>query len=180
MGRRRARGIATGAKFDRDTREVVVSMSDGSKFSFAVAETDGLMNAELEDLERIEISPTGLGLHWPSLDEDLYVPTLVQDSKGLVQNSKRQARNAQGGDLRNSRNGLSVVPNRKRVDGSGNMHFELYKGKDGHWRWRLKVQNGNIIADSSQGYSRREDCEHGIELVKKSASASTVDTTKAA
>lgn len=55
------------------------------------------------------------------------------------------------------------------------MRFELYKGKDGDWLWRLRVQNGNVIADSAEGYRRREDCEHGIALVKQSAAAPTVD-----
>lgn len=57
------------------------------------------------------------------------------------------------------------------------MRFELYRDAVGHWRWRLRVQNGNVIADSGEGYARREDCEHGIALVKQSATASTVDMT---
>ncbi len=38
-------------------------------------------------------------------------------------------------------------------------------------------RNGNVIADSAEGYARREDCEHGITLVKGSADASIVDMT---
>jgi Protein of unknown function (DUF2442) len=30
------------------------------------------------DLADIEISPTGLGLHWPWLDADLYLPALME------------------------------------------------------------------------------------------------------
>jgi uncharacterized protein YegP (UPF0339 family) len=55
------------------------------------------------------------------------------------------------------------------------MRFEIYKGPNGEWRWRLRVQNGNVIADSAEGYERRGDCERGIELVKTSASATIVD-----
>lgn len=57
------------------------------------------------------------------------------------------------------------------------MRFELYRDASGHWRWRLRVQNGNIVADSAEGYARREDCEHGITLVKGSRDAATVDMT---
>ena len=57
------------------------------------------------------------------------------------------------------------------------MRFELYRDARGEWRWRLRVANGNVIADSAEGYSRREDCEHGIGLVKESAGAATVDMT---
>ena len=57
------------------------------------------------------------------------------------------------------------------------MRFEIFKSHDGEWRWRLRATNGNVLADSGEGYRRREDCEHGIELVKGSATASTVDMT---
>ncbi len=39
---------------------------------------EGLAGASPDDLAKIEISPTGLGLHWPRLDADLYVPALLQ------------------------------------------------------------------------------------------------------
>lgn len=55
------------------------------------------------------------------------------------------------------------------------MRFELYKDSASHWRWRLRAQNGNVLADSAEGYVRREDCEHGITLVKGSRDAPTVD-----
>lgn len=35
--------------------------------------------------------------------------------------------------------------------------FEYYEDKAGEWRWRLKHQNGNIVADSSEGYKNRQD-----------------------
>lgn len=46
------------------------------------------------------------------------------------------------------------------------MKFEIYKDGDGEWRWRLKASNGEIIADSGEGYKNKADCEHGIDLVK--------------
>ncbi|CAO4167610.1 YegP family protein [Methylorubrum populi] len=57
------------------------------------------------------------------------------------------------------------------------MRFELYRDAGGEWRWRLRVQNGNVIADSGEGYVRREDCEHAIALVKRSGEATLVDMT---
>ncbi|MBX9934943.1 MAG: DUF1508 domain-containing protein [Methylobacterium sp.] len=57
------------------------------------------------------------------------------------------------------------------------MRFELYRDSGGEWRWRLRVQNGNVIADSAEGYVRREDCEHGIAQVRQSGAASVVDMT---
>lgn len=55
------------------------------------------------------------------------------------------------------------------------MRFELHKDHGGDWRWRLRATNGNVVADSAEGYRRREDCERGIELVKASADAPVVD-----
>ncbi|WP_210485760.1 YegP family protein [Microvirga antarctica] len=57
------------------------------------------------------------------------------------------------------------------------MRFELYRDSTGEWRWRLRVQNGQVIAESGEGYVRRQDCEHGIDLVKQSTSAPLVDMT---
>jgi hypothetical protein len=39
---------------------------------------EGLEGASIEDLALIEISPSGLGLHWPRLDADLFVPALLE------------------------------------------------------------------------------------------------------
>lgn len=55
------------------------------------------------------------------------------------------------------------------------MRFETYKDATGDWRWRLRTQNGNIVADSAEGYRHREDCERGIAIVKASGDAPTVD-----
>ncbi|VTS01633.1 Uncharacterized protein OS=Halorubrum distributum JCM 9100 GN=C465_08998 PE=4 SV=1: DUF1508: DUF1508 [Gemmata massiliana] len=47
------------------------------------------------------------------------------------------------------------------------MKFELYKGKDEQFRWRLKAANGAILATAGQGYKAAADARHGIELVQK-------------
>jgi uncharacterized protein YegP (UPF0339 family) len=44
--------------------------------------------------------------------------------------------------------------------------FVMKKDNAGEWRWNLKANNGEIIADSGEGYKNKGDCEHGIELVK--------------
>ena len=57
------------------------------------------------------------------------------------------------------------------------MRFEIYRDAGGEWRWRLRARNGEPIADSGEGYVRREDCEHGIALVRQSAEAKIEDMT---
>lgn len=59
------------------------------------------------------------------------------------------------------------------------MIFQIYKSKDGQYRWRLKAPNGNIIADSSESYRNKADALRGIEIVKSEATGRAVlfDTT---
>lgn len=46
--------------------------------------------------------------------------------------------------------------------------FQVYEDAGGEWRWRLIAGNERIIAVSGEGYHNRQDCLHGIELVKDS------------
>jgi uncharacterized protein YegP (UPF0339 family) len=54
--------------------------------------------------------------------------------------------------------------------------FELYEDSTGEYRWRLVVANGNIIADSGEGYSSRQGARRGIESVKRHAPDAPVET----
>jgi uncharacterized protein YegP (UPF0339 family) len=47
--------------------------------------------------------------------------------------------------------------------------FEIYEDKGGEYRWRLRHRNGNILADSGQGYAERRNARDGIESVKRNA-----------
>ena len=47
--------------------------------------------------------------------------------------------------------------------------FQIFQDKKGEYRWRLRANNNETIADSAEGYVRKSSCKHGIELVKKLA-----------
>jgi len=47
--------------------------------------------------------------------------------------------------------------------------FELFVDSADQWRWRLVHTNGNIIADSGEGYASRQKCKQGLESVKENA-----------
>ena len=47
--------------------------------------------------------------------------------------------------------------------------FELFKDDAGEWRWRLRHENGNIIADSGEVYATKDGAKNGIESVKDNA-----------
>jgi uncharacterized protein YegP (UPF0339 family) len=53
--------------------------------------------------------------------------------------------------------------------------FELYTDKAGEYRWRLRHQNGNIIADSGEGYTTKDNAINGLESVKENAPDAPVE-----
>jgi hypothetical protein len=75
---KRQAGCAITARYDRRTARVVVGLANGVHVTFPVHLAEGLSEASPDDLVEIEISPGGLGLHWPRLDADVYVPALLQ------------------------------------------------------------------------------------------------------
>jgi hypothetical protein len=79
-----ARGpLATAARYDAG--RIHVELSNGCAFEFPVEHAQGLAGAKVADLTTIEITAGGLGLYWPRLDADLYVPTLVKGVLGTRQ-----------------------------------------------------------------------------------------------
>jgi uncharacterized protein YegP (UPF0339 family) len=53
--------------------------------------------------------------------------------------------------------------------------FELYKDKAGEFRWRLVHQNGQIIADSGEGYTTKANALNGIDSVRENAPAAPIE-----
>ena len=70
-----ARAIA--ARYDRRASRIVVSLDNGLELAFPPRLAEGLAGAKPADLAVMEISPTGLGVHWPRLDADLSLPALM-------------------------------------------------------------------------------------------------------
>lgn len=78
MAALRENGFAVSVRYDRRAARIVVDLSTGVQVAFPVRLAEGLADASATDLADIEISPSGLGLHWPKLDADLYIPALLQ------------------------------------------------------------------------------------------------------
>lgn len=55
-----------------------------------------------------------------------------------------------------------------------NPKFQIFKGKDGQFYFRLRAKNGEIVC-SSEGYTTLQSCKSGIEVIKKIASESPVE-----
>lgn len=45
------------------------------------------------------------------------------------------------------------------------MKARIYRDVAGEFRWTLRADNGEPIADSAEGYRNRFDAEHGLHLV---------------
>jgi Protein of unknown function (DUF2442) len=73
---------AIAARYDRATGRVVIHLSSRLDVSFSPYDAQGLENAKPSQLDEIEISPSGLGIHFPKLDADLYLPSLLEGFLG--------------------------------------------------------------------------------------------------
>lgn len=76
--RRKRSARAVSARFDNDHDRIVVELSTGLTISFRPRDAQELEHATQTDLKKIEISPSGFGLHFPRIDADLYIPALLE------------------------------------------------------------------------------------------------------
>lgn len=99
----RAAGYAVSARYDRRRSRIVVGLQSGVELTFPAQIVEGLAEGSPEDLAEIEITPAGLGLHWPRLDADLYVPALMQGVFGSKSWMARQPTAGAAGSSRAAR-----------------------------------------------------------------------------
>lgn len=52
--------------------------------------------------------------------------------------------------------------------------FELYKGSNDQYYWRLKSGNGQTIAIGGEGYTTKAGAQNGIDAVKRDAPTAPV------
>lgn len=59
-------------------KDSLVLLVDGKNFKFPLADiSQRLAKASPEKREKYEISPSGYGIHWPLIDEDLSIDGLI-------------------------------------------------------------------------------------------------------
>lgn len=73
---------AEAAYYDRDSGRIVIHLQHGAIFSFLAELGQGLAGASPDDLAKVEVTPSGTGLHWETLDADLSVPALLNGIYG--------------------------------------------------------------------------------------------------
>jgi hypothetical protein len=55
--------------------------------------------------------------------------------------------------------------------------FVIYKDKKEEFRWKLVHTNGQIIADSGEGYKAKESAKNGIKSVMENAPKASIEDT---
>jgi len=60
----------------------VIALDSGLEVAFSPKLAQGLEQAHPDDLSDAAISPSGLGIHFPRLDADIYLPALLEGFLG--------------------------------------------------------------------------------------------------
>jgi amphi-Trp domain-containing protein len=138
-------------------------------------EADGAIDVEAAASKaRFEVYEDSAGEHrWRLVHDNGNI--IADGGEGYA--SKRKAEQGLG-SVRNNAPG-AYVTDRSRDDeapaeGGSNATFELFEDNEGKWRWRLVHDNGNIIADSGQGYSSKQKARQGLESVRTNVSDASV------
>ncbi len=56
---------------------LIAKISDGRVVSIPIAWFTRLADADIKQLSNFEISPSGYGVHWPDLDEDISIKSFI-------------------------------------------------------------------------------------------------------
>lgn len=75
--RTRVESQAVAVSFDKAAGMINITMASGMHLMIPVMLIPDLIRAKQSDVADIEITSLGLGLHWPKLDVDLYIPGLI-------------------------------------------------------------------------------------------------------
>jgi uncharacterized protein YegP (UPF0339 family) len=54
--------------------------------------------------------------------------------------------------------------------------FQVFEDAAGEWRWRLRHRNGEIVADSGEGYASRRGARDAVQRVKRRVFDAAVET----
>lgn len=73
---------AVSVRYDRHSARLVIELESGVGITISPKHLQGLEEARPADLEVAQISPSGLGIHFPNLDADVYLPALLEGLLG--------------------------------------------------------------------------------------------------
>ena len=74
LDRPRAKSVS----YDAARARLIIELVSGAVLDIPLPATERLSKASDRERGTMELTPFGLGIHWPLVDEDLYVPRLVE------------------------------------------------------------------------------------------------------
>jgi hypothetical protein len=104
---------AVSAHYDAGRNRVIVRLTTGVEIGFAPREAEGLQHASPDDLKVVKVEAFGLGIHFPRLDADIYVPALLEGVLGSKRWMAAQL-GAAGGRARSAAKAAASRENGKR------------------------------------------------------------------
>lgn len=110
--RRASEPYAVDARYERRQQRIVVQLNSGLLLVFMPEMVEGLQGAKPRDLQEIEITPSGFGLHFPRLDADVYLPGLLAGQFGSRRWMAAQL-GQQGGSVRSAAKAAAARANGK-------------------------------------------------------------------
>jgi hypothetical protein len=78
----KAHPTALRAHYEPKIGQVIITLNTGLQFLLDPAKTQGLQKATRAELKTIEIVGPGMGLYFPKLDVDIYIPGLLEGQFG--------------------------------------------------------------------------------------------------
>lgn len=55
------------------------------------------------------------------------------------------------------------------------MKFVMYRDAKKEYRWKMVAANGNIVADSGEGYKNKKDCLSTVESIKRTIADAPIE-----
>jgi hypothetical protein len=73
----RTQPLATGVRFDKRTRRVIVELNKGTTLSVPIVLLQGVHDATIKDLSHVTILGPGFHIEWPALDQQFSIEGLI-------------------------------------------------------------------------------------------------------
>lgn len=73
---------AESAHYDARRNRIIIRLTTGVEIGLVPHDVEGLAHAPAAGLKAIEVGALGLGIHFPTIDADLYVPALLEGLLG--------------------------------------------------------------------------------------------------
>lgn len=131
---------AVGACYDPGAEQIVVQLSSRVELRFSPEDAEGLEHAPSAALDRVEITGSGFGIHFPDLDVDLSVPAVLLGRLGTGSRMTSRRKHSL------KRDGFgSPLPEMNRADDQSLNRpklVEVHTGKHSDWHGLRPIAGG--------------------------------------